>query len=232
MEFLLIISLGLLPSAIWLFFFIKEHKRHPENPLQIIFAFLLGGITTFLAYYGQVFLYEYILSSFAREAPISIFFFAGVEEVLKWLGVVIFVHTASKFGRFVDPMRPMIYAITVALGFAAVENIALLITHSSAVEAAAASSIIFELLVLRFIGATLLHSVTSGIVGFHWAGAIVKKQNPGWHILAGLFIATLLHAVFNYLIINYGPTVWPVIFVIGISFFVLIDFEELKAADY
>lgn len=231
MEFLLITALGLLPSAIWLFFFVQEHNRHPEPPMQIIFAFMLGGIATFLAYYGQLFSYNYVFSTFGRSTPITIIGFAGIEEIVKWLGVLLFVHIAVKRGKFVDPLRPMIYSITVALGFAAVENIALLITHGSTVEAATVSSVIFELLVLRFIGATLLHSVTSGIVGFHWAGAIVKKQSVGWHVLAGITLATLLHATFNYLIINYGPTTWPIIFVIGISFFVLIDFEELKAAD-
>ena len=228
MQLLAIIFLGLLPSVVWLTFFVKEHKKHPEPPILIILAFLLGGLATFGAFYLQLYSYNEFLLNIGKNHFLTVTVFATIEEILKWMAVWIFMILGISQGRFKDPIRPMIYSITVALGFAAVENIALLMNQS---YLGYASMVVAELLILRFIGATLLHSAASGIVGFHWAGGIVKKENLTFHILVGLILASSLHATFNYLIIKYGPTIWPIAFVIFMGLIVLIDFEELKTAD-
>jgi uncharacterized membrane protein len=44
-------------------------------------------------------------------------------------------------------------------------------------------------------------------------------------------IASLLHSVFNYLILTTGPATWALAFVVIIAFFVLIDFEELRTEE-
>jgi RsiW-degrading membrane proteinase PrsW (M82 family) len=88
-----------------------------------------------------------------------------------------------------------------------------------------------EVVVLRFLGATLLHCVTAGIIGFHWAIGWVRRRYFWLHILAGLIIAVLLHSIFNYLILTTGPASWALAFVATIAFFVLVDFEELRAEE-
>jgi len=146
--------------------------------------------------------------------PLFLTWLAGIEEVLKFAIVFLWVNRRKDFD---EPIDAMIYMIVAALGFAAVENVA------TALRAANS----FELLAMRFIGATLLHSLASGLVGYYWAKGIV--QGRIWQsVLIGFFWATALHAIFNYLMLNFGPGIKVTSFLIFLAFFVLADFESLK----
>ena len=96
-------------------------------------------------------------------------------------------------------------------------------------------SVALGTVVLRFVGATLLHALASGIVGYYWAVGLTKGKTKGLVVsgrllVVGLALASLLHAVFNYLIITLKDTVvYPTIFLILISLFVFWDFEKLKS---
>lgn len=225
MSILIALGLGVIPSVIWLTFFEQEDRKHPEGLRNIIFAFVIGAFTTFAALLVQLLINKFLLANgIATRSPIGVTIFAAVEEILKFLAVF-FLIRRKKF--FDEPLDAMIYMITVALGFAAVENVASAINHGNLLQGAALLKSL-ETLTLRFLGATLLHSVTSAIAGFHWAVGLVTRKYLAGHIAAGVFIAVLLHAVFNYLIIRTGPVAWAIPFVIAIAFFVLIDFEKLK----
>ena len=118
---------------------------------------------------------------------------------------------------FDEPVDAMIYMIVAALGFAAVENIA---------AAAKGSGLAFETTSLRFIGATLLHTISSGLLGYYWAKEIITKRRVFLYI--GFALATVLHVIFNYLILNYEPVVVPTTFLIVAALLILYDFEKLK----
>jgi RsiW-degrading membrane proteinase PrsW (M82 family) len=111
----------------------------------------------------------------------------------------------------------MIYMITAALGFATMENIATALRVSNS----------FELLTLRFVGANLLHSLASGIVGYYWAKALIRNQFVK-NIFIGVTLATIIHAVFNFLMLQWGPGARVSLFLVFLAFFVLKDFELLK----
>ena len=209
-------------------FFEQEDKRHPEAIRNISYGFILGALTTFFALAIQLGLnYLFAETEIGSRSPLAITIFATVEEILKFLAVFYIVRVHRYFD---EPVDAMIYMVTVALGFAAVENVASLITQGGILQSGLTLKT-FEILTLRFLGATLLHSLASAVVGFHWAVGLIAKKNIGWHIFAGLVIASLLHTVFNYLIISTGPASWALAFVIIISFFVLIDFEKLKTKE-
>jgi RsiW-degrading membrane proteinase PrsW (M82 family) len=130
-----------------------------------------------------------------------------------------------------NPVDLMIYLIVAALGFATLENIGALATFWLAARAAGTTgsfaASFAEALSLRFVGATLLHSLTSGIVGYHWALGVLRR-NVARYLTTGLMIATVLHAFFNLLILNYGSVVYALVFLTLLGFFVLNDFEKLK----
>ncbi|MEE8131505.1 MAG: PrsW family glutamic-type intramembrane protease [Candidatus Paceibacterota bacterium] len=211
MEFLIIL-LGLLPGFAWLIFFLKEDV-HPEPKRMIAKVFFVGAIFTFIAL-G----FEAIFQDFARNLNIkdtSIFSFFGlsvIEEVFKFLAAYLVVRK-SRF--FDEPIDAMIYMIVAALGFSTVENLAVVFNIVSDAGG------VINIMILRFVGATLLHALVSGVVGFYWA----RKK-----ILKGLAIAAILHTVFNYLILIFSEAViYPSVFLIIIAFFVFYDFERLKA---
>lgn len=210
------IIIGLIPSFAWLYFYLGEDP-HPEPKKLVFEAFLLGSITTFLAFYIQK-AFGVGLSQIGASnySPAAFFIFSAVEELLKFGAAFILVKSSSRY--FDEPVDAMIYIVVVALGFAAVENVA------AAINSQGAS---FEITTLRFIGATLLHTISSAIIGYYWAISIISHNIK--KLIAGCFLAILLHTIFNYLIIRYEPALMvPTGFLIIAAMVVLYDFEKLK----
>lgn len=215
------IVLGLLPGFAWLLFYLKE-DLHPEPKRLIISTFAAGMAFAFFALALQV-LANPALSKIgiASLTPISLIILAFIEELMKFCAAYVVVHKSAAFD---EPVDAMIYMVVAALGFATLENLGAL--HGSQSQTALISGV-FQTASLRFVGATLLHSLTSALVGYYWAISI-RDFNAERFIVFGILLATGLHAVFNYLILNYGNAVYPVVFVTIVGFFVLSDFEKLK----
>lgn len=201
------ILIGLIPSFAWLIFYLREDVKKPEPKTLIFYTFLLGAFSAFLVLPFQILANNWlVLLNVPIYSAIGLLVLAATEEIAKFLAVF---WGISKRKEFDEPIDAMIYMITAALGFAAVENVASALQSASGLETAS----------LRFVGATLLHSLSSGLVGYYW----VKGS-----IFNGLLLASVLHAVFNYLIINTGPIGPAIVFLVFVAYFLLSDFEELK----
>jgi len=213
------ILIGLLPSFAWLLFFLREDARHPEPKKMLTLAFFGGAVATLAAFFIELEVSAF-LSGFGVHpyTPVSFLALAAVEEILKF-AVVIWLIGRSRY--FDEPIDAMIYLITAALGFAAVENIAALIGPLSD------PSLVFGTAALRFIGATLLHSLAAGLVGYYWARGRAHHQVFTF-AAEGLVFASIIHAVFNFLIYNQSTVVIPTLFLLLVGLLVLNDFEELK----
>jgi RsiW-degrading membrane proteinase PrsW (M82 family) len=202
---------GAVPPLVWLWFWLKEDAHHPEPKILIIATFIAGMITVPIAGYlekeflGSLSLDEFIVMNGLKL--IAIFFvLVLIEEIVKYLaarGVAFPNH------NFDEPIDAVIYLITAALGFAALENILFLIDKLFIIEPgqillkAANINQVIAGGNLRFIGANVLHAATSGILGVFIALSFYKgKLQKILCFLAGLFLATSLHAIFNFLIIR------------------------------
>ena len=119
----------------------------------------------------------------------------------------------------------MIYLIVLALGFAVVENILIFYQGISSGEHFLAT---FQVTTLRFVGANLLHALSSGIIGFFWALKLVTGEKR--YLGIGLILGILLHWAFNIAIINLGGDalflVSLILFLVGIV--ILWAFDVLK----
>ncbi len=224
---LLVIALifGLLPGFAWLIFYFTE-EPHPEPKRLIALTFFAG-----IAFGFFTIAIEEIFSNTASgwgiqlTSILSLLGLALIEEIMKF-GAAYFA--VGKSPLLDEPVEWMLYMIVAAMGFATLENIGAITNVSLAATQTALASAAFQTASLRFVGATLLHSLTSGIVGYHWALGIARKKL--WRNLAiGFAIATVLHAFFNYLILNYGNIAYTVLLLVIVGFFVLNDFEKLKA---
>lgn len=201
---------------VWLAFFLMEDKKRPEPKRLIISTFILGGIAALVALQFQIQLNNLLkLLDVQQLSPLAIFLMAAIEEIVKFALVYLWIHKRKEFD---EPIDAMIYMIVAALGFATLENVASVSRSSSGVE----------LMTLRFIGATLLHSLSSGLIGFYWAKAIATGRALLWPITWGLTVAIVVHTIFNILVLNYGPVWQATIFLAFVGFFVLSDFEKLK----
>jgi len=211
--------LGTLPALVWLVFFLLEDKKRPEPKHLIISIFILGGIAAFIALQFQIQLNSLLgWLSVQQLSPLAIFLMASIEEIVKFALVFLWIRRRKEFD---EPIDAMIYMIVAALGFATLENIASVSRSSAGIE----------LMTLRFIGATLLHSLSSGLIGFYWAKALATGRYLFWSIVQGLVIAIAVHAVFNILVLSYGPVWQATIFLAFVGFFVLGNFEKLKEAN-
>ncbi len=207
--------LGLIPGFAWMIFYLKEDP-HPEPKSLIWEIFFAGAVSTFIVLGLQVLFNNWAtMQGIAQYGFISLLGLAAIEEVFKFGAAFLIVDHHRK--DFDEPVDAMIYMIVAALGFATIENIA---------AAFNSPEIIFETTSLRFIGATLLHTLSSGLVGYFWAKSIIfQRKNI---LVMGMATAILLHTIFNYLIIEFEPVVVPTIFLIIFALFVLYDFEKLK----
>ena len=220
------IVLGLLPSFAWLFFFLKEDV-HPEPKKMIAKVFIWGALSTLLVIIIQLFLQNILqFLQIKNYGLISFFSFGIIEEIFKFLAAYLIIRKSPFFD---EPIDAMIYMITAALGFAAIENVAVMSNISILSEA-------FGVITLRFVGATLLHALSSGLLGYYWARGIIlnrsgeiNKKTIWIFIFKGIVFATLLHMVFNYLIlVSKEIIIYPTIFLIIAALLIFWDFERLK----
>ncbi len=216
------VILGFLPGFAWLSFYLQE-EIHPEPKRLIALAFVNGAAFAFIALIVQMVLKSAFQTlNVAEFSPVWLVAFAAVEELAKFWAAYAAIHSAPEFD---EPVDAMLYTIIAALGFATVENVAVLAGGGGNSVFLPAT---FDLLTFRFLGATLLHTLTSGIFGYYWALSIRRFGSFGY-LLTGFLLATGIHAIFNYLVLNFGEKGFSVIFLVLIGFFVLADFEKLKA---
>lgn len=210
---------GLLPAFIWLYFLLHEDACHPEPKKMIALAFVAGMIAVPFAI---------PLEQFAKSAlPDSLSIltaWALIEETLKYVVAAAFILWRPAVDEAPDYV---IYMITVALGFAAAENMLFLITPLS--TGSIASSIFTG--DVRFIGSTLLHVFASAILGFAFAFSSASRPVMRMLIAAnGLILATVLHTAFNALIISKGTsTTLAAVFMVWVTAVIFFAaFEVLK----
>ncbi|MEK7546764.1 MAG: PrsW family glutamic-type intramembrane protease [Patescibacteria group bacterium] len=224
-----IIFLGFLPGFTWLLFYLQE-EVHPEPKKMIATVFVAGAASAVAALAVELFIscaFVYRLNGCSQKfidgiqlTPLLILIFAIVEETAKFCAAYLVV---AKSKYFDEPVEAMIYMAVAALGFATVENIGALLGNGAPVI----FNDIFEIATFRFVGTTLLHTLTASIVGYFWALEI-RNFKSGKFIISGLILGAALHAVFNYLILIYSNLLYPIIFVAIVGFFTLNDFEKLK----
>jgi RsiW-degrading membrane proteinase PrsW (M82 family) len=223
---LLPLILGLIPGFAWLVFYLSEDP-HPEPKRLIVLTFFVGiAFGFFTIIIEQLFNQSSAAIGIAELSVASLIGLAFIEEFMKFAAAFFAVGKSPELD---EPIDAMIYMIVAALGFATLENIGAITSVAAAAAHGAIVVDALEAVSLRFVGATLLHSLTSAIVGYHWALGMAKKEVPEY-LASGFFIATILHATFNYLILNYASVGYSVLFLLIIGFFVLSDFEKLKVS--
>jgi RsiW-degrading membrane proteinase PrsW (M82 family) len=178
---------GLLPALIWLQFWLAEDRKRAEPRGRLIATFVAGMLAVVL-----VLPFEKLINNIYGEGATAFFLWAVLEELFKF-------GAALQSRDDKEPVDPLIYMITAALGFAALEN-ALFIINPLLQSNALNSFVTGD---LRFIGSTLLHTVSSGAIGMGLALTFYKSKDIQVRtMLIALVAAICFHTVFNLLIIN------------------------------
>jgi len=189
---------GVLPALLWLGFWLMEDRCEPEPKRYLVLTFAAGGFMVFVALFIEQKIMLYL------TGPALLLAWAAVEEVLKF-GAAYLVALRTRV--FDEPLDAVVYMITVALGFAAFENTLFLMTPLQ--DGDVLRTIITG--DLRFIGATLLHSLSSATIGIALALAFYKGvQARRVAAFLGVILAIFLHTLFNFFILGSGggTTFW------------------------
>jgi len=209
---------GLIPALFWLWFLLREDKERPEPYGLIALAFIAGMLVVPLALPLQKLALEFY------HGDNLVFVWVIIEEVLKYAAALIVVlwHKAVD-----EPIDIIIYLITIALGFAALENA--LFIFNPLVAGELLNSVLTGH--FRFLGATLLHVLSSGTVGAFLALAYYKRTSVKLAFgTLGLFTAIVLHALFNFFIMDAdGESILGIFLFVWMGIIVLfLVFEKVK----
>lgn len=186
---------GIIPSLLWLWFWLRQEEKKPEPKGLLTLVFILGMIAVILVLPVQ----KFIQANIPNEQW-HLVAWAAAEEIIKYLAVIIII---AKTAHADQPIDWPIYLITSALGFAALENTMFLIKPLSLGE----TTVSLLTGQLRFLGSTLLHTISSGIIGIamglsFFMNSVTKKI----YVLVGIIVAISLHSVFNFFIIKNNGT--------------------------
>ncbi len=191
---------GIFPALFWLGFWLLEDKRDPEPKKYIIFTFLagMGIVIPIVLPLEKLVQSQAAAIGYASEGILVLFLWAAIEEVFKFAAAYV---AALHWRVFDEPIDAIIYMITAALGFAALENMLFL---SSPIG----DGQFLQTLVtgdLRFVGATLLHVLSSATVGVCLAYAFKKGAHARRKAaVIGVILAVALHTAFNFFILSKG----------------------------
>jgi RsiW-degrading membrane proteinase PrsW (M82 family) len=223
---------GILPALVWLTFWLHEDSKKPEPRGFIMTTFILGMITVVLVVPFQFVAKEVLgihgplnLENLTGPVLFSLLFvWAALEECIKFV--------AAYFGGLKtpeddEPIDPVIYMITAALGFAALENTFFIfepLSNSNLLSGIYQGN-------MRFIGPTLLHVISSAIIGVSLSFSFYKSRAKKvlW-VLGGVILAVATHTMFNELMLapdKFNPAatfglVWVAVIIL------LLTFEKIK----
>jgi RsiW-degrading membrane proteinase PrsW (M82 family) len=177
---LLALALGTAPALAWLAYFVRRDRHEPE-PLRMIAAFFsLGALVTVPA----GFLNDLGGSALASEQHAAVLVAPLVEEGLKFLVVLLLLRRVPECD---EPIDGAIYAISAALGFAALENAGYVLRHGESV----------------MIGRSLFSTLGHGLFAVPWGLALgLQLCGAGRPALTALGVSSgiVLHGSFNFLV--------------------------------
>lgn len=210
---------GIIPALLWLWFWLKEDNKRPEPKGLLFITFLLGMTGVML-----VLPLERLARDFISDSNMLTIVWAGIEELMKFAAVAI-IALRTKFTD--EPIDFAIYMMTAALGFAALEN-TLFLVHPLSLNETTVSLMTGN---LRFLGATLLHAISSSFIGiFMGIAFFMGRIGKAFHLLLGVITAITLHSLFNFFIIGgKGENFFAVFgFLWVISIITMLLFEKLR----
>lgn len=192
----MLLTLALAPGAvIGLYIYLKD-KYEPEPIRLVVFSFFLGVASTVVTLIISIPI-NYIIpidqKSLSEQAVHAFLLVALIEEFSKFIFVRWVLYPNKNFN---EPFDGIVYAVSVGLGFAGLENI--LYVMNSGIETA----------ILRMFTAVPAHATFAILMGYYLGRA---KCESGKSYLAwvGLAAATLFHGAYDYFwFISFIPGIW------------------------
>lgn len=233
LEFSLLAAIALLPSLLWLFFFLRKDTKEPEPIRLLLKIFTLAALLAIPIAVVESWFLQFVFA--AKDEGVnaaiwlafmtSMILVAPIEEYAKyWIAKTVLFRNKKYFTQIVDGM---VYMAVAAGGFAFAENffyfygrlrddtfLQELARGSVGVFDVFTSEAFYQVFILRLLGATLTHFAASAVLGYFWGVYWFKKTQVAQSkaLLIGFLAAIILHGMFNFFLllteltqIEFGP---------------------------
>jgi RsiW-degrading membrane proteinase PrsW (M82 family) len=207
---IILILVTLFPAVLWLSYFYLEDSLETEPKILIAKMFCAGALAIIPAAFLES------LTIWGSDRTLMTVGIAPViEECIKFGVVFIWIYHDKEFD---EPMDGIVYAASVALGFATVENVFYFYQSPAYVEMIKNinSSPFYFLYLLRSLLSMPGHAIDSAMFGFALGMAKFADKKHGISLIAkGLGLAIVFHAAFNALL-DLGMLIYLIFF--GVPF--------------
>lgn len=178
---LAIITAGVAPAlALMSFFYLKDKITEPIT--LIVRTFIYGSLIVFPIMFIQYAIDE---SGHLGNVFIQLFVVAFLEEFFKWFIFRYVIYQHTEFDAHYDGI---VYAVSISLGFATVENILYLFANG------------IEYAFTRALFPVSSHALFGVIMGYHFGKAKMNNRYVYWNIILALLIPLTLHGSYNFML--------------------------------
>jgi RsiW-degrading membrane proteinase PrsW (M82 family) len=173
--------------------YIYNRDRYEKEPFSILLKALFIGVLCVL----PVLLIEWLLTRLYKgaeginEAAYSAFIVAGLtEEGIKYLAFILFFWNIRNFNEKFDGI---VYAVYIALGFAAIENI--LYVYQGG----------FSVGIVRALTAVPAHALFGIMMGYNFGLARFNPKFRTMNLIAALALPLISHGAYDFLLMGNSP---------------------------
>lgn len=196
--YLLLLALA---PAILLMVYVYFRDKYEKEPVKLILkGILLGAVIIFPvgAIENYIIVYGQNLPKLPKAAWDGFLVAGATEEAFKYLMVFILIWRNRNFNEKFDGI---VYAVSVSLGFAAIENLFYVFSNNS-----------MQVGMIRAFTAVPGHAIFGVVMGFYLGLARFTVQNRKKWLIRAFTVPWLLHGVYDFLLMS-GHPVLLVIFV-------------------
>jgi len=229
MEYAIILSLA--PVAVIMVIIYLMDRYEPEPKHLIWKVFYIGALAAFPVMIAEMIAAHFFptdVSKIAIESKSTLFnnIFWGIafiEETAKLLVVLFVIYKTKEFDEVNDGI---VYCASASLGFAALENILYVMFRGD----------IFSMTLVGIMRAFLsipTHAFCGILMGYLVGRS--KFEKPFFKILfiiSGLFIATLYHTVYNFLLFAGQPWYLAIVMPAVLIICIILQFRALRESRY
>lgn len=214
---IVLLVLALAPCLFLLWYFYHRDKYEPEPKWNILKIFLIGAAMVIPAAIIEstlIWALNSVTTGMLNIIIMSFFIIAPTEELLKYFAVKQWIYRSLEFDEVMDGI---VYTVAASLGFATVENILYVIQHGIAVAIA------------RAFLAVPGHAFFGALMGYYIGRAKFNYNNEIKLLLVGILLATILHGLYDFLLLT--QTALALLVIILIIILGLFVRKDLKKAE-
>lgn len=171
--------------------------RYESEPIHMVVRMFLLGMLIVI----PIVVIQRGLELWLGEHPFLFAFVesAGIEEIVKWF---VLYHMIYNHTEFDEPYDGIVYAASISLGFATLEN----------VMYAVLSPATFGTLIMRALLPVSGHALFGVAMGYYLGKAkFAPKKQVRKYLAIALLLPLLLHGVYDYIMLSYAKWVWIIV---------------------